>query len=149
MLHTNTGVGKTVLMGRVFTIITSTIFNNSMLDIRIPPDKCSMRNIVIIYHVKELQTILADREQTDKLILLNNTYFSIHPRRNIYDSHKINAGDDYYVPLTMICDYRTIIYATKELTPPVEKLLLIRSRLLLHIYYTLTGAYHQISPSLS
>ena len=122
MLHTTTGADKTVPLGRVFTNITSKIIHISKLDIRIPPDKCAILNIAIIYHGEELQPILADREPPDKLILLNNTDFSIHPRRKVYDSHKINTGAGYYVPLSMICDYHTIISTTKESPPLVDKI---------------------------
>ena len=50
-----------------------------MLDIRITPDKCTMLNIAATHHVEELQHTLVDREPPDKLIVLNNTDFSIHP----------------------------------------------------------------------
>ena len=85
-----------------------------MLDIRIPPDKCTVLNIPVTCHGEELRHVLVDREPRDKVMVLNNTDFSNHSQDKIYDYHKINTGADYCVPLSMIYDHHDFISTTKK-----------------------------------
>ena len=54
-----------------------------MLEIRIPPDKCTMLNIAVTYHGKECQYTLPYKEPPNKFKVLNNTDYSIYPQKKL------------------------------------------------------------------
>ena len=73
---------------RVLTMCTQMPFHHTMLEIRIPPDKCTVLNIAVTYHGEERQYILPDKEPQDRFKILNTTEFGIHLNYNTYGCHK-------------------------------------------------------------
>ena len=60
MILTTTGANNLVPLGRVFDILTSMLPNNVMLEIRTPPDKCTMLNLAVTHREKVLCPIITD-----------------------------------------------------------------------------------------
>ena len=66
MILTTAGADDLVPLGRVFNILTSMLPNNVMLEIRTPPDKCTMLNLAVTHRGKLLCPNMNDRKPPDR-----------------------------------------------------------------------------------
>ena len=99
MVNTATKPDKFVLLDEILTVFNQMPPNNSMLEVRIPPDKCTVLNIAVTYHGEECQYILPDKEPPDRFKVLNITDYVIHNSQNTNGYHKFNTRYGVYVPL--------------------------------------------------
>ena len=101
MVNTTIEADKIVPLARVLTMLTQIPSNNTMLEMCIPPDKCTVLNIAITYYGEEYHYTLPGKEPSHKFKVPKITSYVIHPNQNIYGSHKVNTRADVYVPLNI------------------------------------------------
>ena len=66
MVHTTTGADNIIPLGNHLNLLTSTSYSNSTLEIRVPPDKCTILNLSVTHGGKVLRLVLVNREPPDK-----------------------------------------------------------------------------------
>ena len=95
----------------MFTQISS---NNPMLEVRIPPDKCTVLNIAVTYHGKQRQYILPPKDPSDRFKVLNTADYGISTNQSTSGYHKFHTTADFFVPLGIAYEDNSSLYTTDE-----------------------------------